>query len=50
MYESGATPEEFLRLTNLDIKINVNGVILFLRGKTGERRVRLVSYVTFLQQ
>ena len=50
MYESGARPEEFLRLTNLDIKIDANGVILFLRGKTGERRVRVVSFVNFLQQ
>ena len=36
--ESGARPEEFLRLTNIDIKIDTNGAILFLRGKTGERR------------
>jgi site-specific recombinase XerD len=40
MYESGARPEEFLRLTNIDIKFDTNGAILFLRGKTGERRVR----------
>ena len=36
---SRARPEEFLRLTNIDIKIDTNGAILFLRGKTGERRV-----------
>jgi site-specific recombinase XerD len=50
MYESGARPEEFLRLTNLDIKLDVNGAILFLRGKTGERRVRIVCFAKLLQQ
>ena len=50
MYESGARPEEFLRLTNLDIKLDTNGAILFLRGKTGERRVRIVSFAKLLQQ
>ena len=50
MYESGARPEEFLRLTNIDIKIDTNGAILFLRGKTGERRVRIVSFAKLLHQ
>jgi integrase/recombinase XerD len=50
MYESGSRPEEFLRLTNFDIKLDTNGAILFLRGKTGERRVRIVSFATLLQQ
>ena len=50
MYESGSRPEEFLRLTNIDIKIDTNGAILFLRGKTGERRVRIVSFAKILQQ
>ncbi|HZB18098.1 MAG TPA: tyrosine-type recombinase/integrase, partial [Nitrososphaeraceae archaeon] len=50
MYESGARPEEFLRLTNIDIKFDTNGAILFLRGKTGERRVRIVSFAKLLQQ
>jgi integrase/recombinase XerD len=50
MYESGARPEEFLRLTNRDIKFDTNGAILFLRGKTGERRVRIVSFAKLLQQ
>jgi site-specific recombinase XerD len=31
MYESGARPEEFLRLTNINIKFDTNGAILFLR-------------------
>lgn len=50
MYESGARPEEFLRLSNLDCKIDIHGAILILRGKTGERRVRIVSFAKLLQQ
>ena len=42
--ESGNRPEEFLRLSNLDCRIDTNGAILFLRGKTGERRIRIVSF------
>jgi site-specific recombinase XerD len=38
MYESGARPEEFLRLTNLDLKVDSKGAVFMLRGKTGERR------------
>ena len=38
MYESGAHPEKFLRLTNLDIKLDSKVAIFILRGKTGERR------------
>jgi integrase/recombinase XerD len=50
MYESGSRPEEFLRLSNLDCKIDVNEAILILRGKTGERRIRIVSFAKILQQ
>ncbi len=50
MYESGARPEEFLRLTNADIRIDSNGAVLMLRGKTGERRVRIISFAKLLQQ
>ncbi|MGA8914809.1 MAG: tyrosine-type recombinase/integrase, partial [Nitrososphaeraceae archaeon] len=39
MYECGARPEEFLRLTNRDLVFDTNGAVLILRGKTGERRV-----------
>jgi len=49
-YESGCRPEEGLRLTNLDVKIDTNGAILILRGKTGERRIRIVSFAKLLQQ
>jgi site-specific recombinase XerD len=50
MYESGSRPEEFLRLSNLDCKIDTHGAILILRGKTGERRVRIISFAKLLQQ
>jgi integrase/recombinase XerD len=50
LYESGARPEEFLRITNRDIRIDKNGVVLMLRGKTGERRVRIVAFSKLLQQ
>jgi integrase len=50
MYESGARPEEFLRLTNLDLKVDFKGAVFMLRGKTGERRVRIISFVKLLQQ
>jgi site-specific recombinase XerD len=50
MYESGARPEEFLRLTNSDIGIDSKGAVFILRGKTGERRVRIIAFTKLLQQ
>lgn len=50
MYESGSRPEEFLRLTSLDLRIDTNGALLMLRGKTGERRVRIIAFAKMLQQ
>jgi integrase/recombinase XerD len=50
MYESGARPEEFLRLTNTDLTIDTKGAIFILRGKTGERRVRIISFTSLLKQ
>jgi integrase len=50
MYELGARPEEILRLTNADFKIDCNGVVLVLRGKTGERALRLITYAKIFQQ
>jgi hypothetical protein len=47
---NGARPEEFLRLTNLDMKVDSKGAVLILRGKTGERRVRIISFVKLLEQ
>jgi integrase len=48
MYESGARPEEFLRFTNTDIRIDSKGAVFMLRGKTGERRVRIISFAKLL--
>ncbi|HEX7179068.1 MAG TPA: tyrosine-type recombinase/integrase [Nitrososphaeraceae archaeon] len=50
MYESGARPEEFLRLTNNDFMIDSNGIVLILRAKTGERRVRIIAYAKLFQE
>ena len=50
MYECGARPEEFLRLTNRDLVFDTDGAVLILRGKTGERRVRIVAFFKLLQQ
>jgi integrase/recombinase XerD len=50
MYESGARPEEFLRLTSYDMRIDSNGAVFMLRGKTGERRVRIIAFTKLLQQ
>lgn len=46
MYESGSRPEEFLRLTSLDLRIDTNGAVLVLRGKTGERLAIIYSYLS----
>jgi site-specific recombinase XerD len=50
MYESGARPEEFLRLMSSDLRIDTDGAVLMLRGKTGERRVRIIAFAKLLQQ
>lgn len=50
MYECGARPEEFLRLTNSDIRIDTKGAVFILRGKTGERRVRIIAFAKLLLQ
>ena len=50
MYESGARPEAFLRLINSDIRIDSKGAVFVLRGKTGERRVRIIAFAKLLLQ
>jgi integrase/recombinase XerD len=51
LYETGARPEEFLRLTNLDINDNTHvGMDVILRGKTGERVVSIIAYAPLLLQ
>lgn len=39
-----------LRLTNSDIRIDSKGAVFILRGKTGERRVRIIAFTKLLQQ
>jgi site-specific recombinase XerD len=50
LYESGARPEEFLRLSNLDFEIEPDGIVLLLRGKTGQRRVKIILFASLFQQ
>ena len=50
LYESGARPEEFLNLSNLEIKVDTKGAVFILRGKTGERRVRIIVFAKLLLQ
>jgi integrase/recombinase XerD len=39
-----------LRLTSYDMRIDSNGAVFMLRGKTGERRVRIIAFAKLLQQ
>ena len=50
LYETGARPEEFLRLTNQDIDEKENRIDVILRGKTGERIVTIIAYAPLLLQ
>ena len=50
MYESGASPEEFLLLQNTDLKIDSKGAVSILRGKTGERSVSTFAFVNYVEQ
>jgi integrase/recombinase XerD len=50
LYESGARPEEYLRLTNRDIRVETDGIAVMLRGKTGERWVKIIVYAKLLLQ
>lgn len=49
-YECGGRPEEFLNLTNQDLLYDIKGIRVILRGKTGERAIRLAVYGSLLQQ
>jgi hypothetical protein len=35
---------------SIDIRIHSNGAVFILRGKTGERRLRIVSFTKLLQR
>ena len=49
MYESGARVEELLTLTTRNVAFDDLGVILYIQyGKTGPRRIRLITSVPYL--
>ena len=43
-YELGSRPEELLRLTNLDLRYEPDGIYCMLRGKSGEREIRVEEF------
>lgn len=43
-YELGARPEELLRLTNLDLRYEPDGIYCMLRGKTGKREIKVEEF------
>lgn len=49
-YELRSRPEEFLRLTNLDIRFEEDAIYCMLRGKTGEREIKVVEYLALFKQ
>jgi len=49
LYESGARIEEFLSLTNKRLQFDENGCVAILSGKTGMRRIRLISSAPLLK-
>ena len=48
MSESGARPGEIGNLTIGQVDVDANGVVLNLQGKTGSRRIRVVSATPYL--
>lgn len=49
LYESGCRAGELLSLRTKDVEIDRYGVVLRVRGKTGERRIRIVAAAPDLQ-
>jgi hypothetical protein len=50
LYESGPRPEKFLRLMNSDIRLDPNSAVPILRGRTDERRVRIIAFARILEK
>jgi integrase len=48
-YELGGRPEEILRLTNVDLINELDGINCTLRGKTGERVIKVVEFEGLLK-
>ena len=49
LYESGARAGELLSLRLRDVELDKYGAVIRVRGKTGERRIRIVAAVPDLQ-
>lgn len=43
LYDSGCRPEELLRLEHKDVEFDSDGLVVKLDGKTGPRRIRLIT-------
>jgi integrase len=50
LYESGARIGELLNLEIRDLEFDCDGVLVYLDGKTGRRRIRLVESVAYLRR
>lgn len=50
LYESGARRGEFMNLRMRDVVFDEYGAVIKVHGKTGERRIRLVSSVPYLMR
>lgn len=48
LYESGARIGEFLSLKIKNVEFDKYGAILIVNGKTGQRRIRIIKYASFL--
>jgi len=49
LYETGARPSEILNLTKDDVVFDEKGALLFIKGKTGERTLRVVFTANLLK-
>ena len=50
LYESGCRLGEFIRINVDHLKFDERGIALIVEGKTGERRIRLIESVPYLQK
>jgi integrase len=50
LYESGARLSEFININIGHLKFDSKGCVLVIDGKTGQRRIRLIESVLFLQR
>ena len=50
LYESGARIGELLNIELRDLEFDSDGVLVYLEGKTGRRRIRLVESASYLRK